>query len=127
MADFVSATYSVFKLIILFKISGLIACCISQNFSALPLLPLTSSPFGLLIWGSSVQVLVFLWLGSIFRWRQASEACVWTVVVEVGAPLSDQLTGMAHVVDQVLVQTFIPFLLLKLSTNPFCIGLHGAM
>ena len=32
---------------------------------------------------------------------------MWAVVVEVDTPRSDQLAGMAEVVEQVLVQTFI--------------------
>ena len=32
---------------------------------------------------------------------------MWPVVVEVGAPRSNQLASMAQVVEQVLIQTFV--------------------
>ncbi len=63
------------------------------------------------------------------------------VMVEVGAPRSDQMTGMSEAIEQMFVKAFVHcpagdceaicrearIRRLKLSTNPFCIGLPGAM
>ena len=52
---------------------------------------------------------------------------MWARSIEVVDPFGDRLTGVVEAEEQGFVQQLVSHATLKLSQNPFCMGLPGSM